>query len=81
MYILLFVFALVVLALIALVALAVSGLLGAFLGGAVGGVKGWRQEQELGMYRGNAWGGCLGTLLGISLAFVALALLWSYYSQ
>jgi hypothetical protein len=37
MYILLFLFALPVLALVALLALAVSGLLGAFLGG----VKGW----------------------------------------
>jgi hypothetical protein len=70
-----------ILALGSVVAIVVGALLGVFLGSLIGGIKGgWMAPQdrkELATYKGLAWGGCSGAVVGLALALLLVLLVWS----
>jgi hypothetical protein len=73
---------LVVLLCLAVIGVLAGALLGAALGAATGGLFGAMKasagEKELGAHRGIVTGSCLGTLGGLVVAIVLIAIGWSY---
>jgi hypothetical protein len=77
MFFLLMLFFVVIPALVVVLVLAAGGLLGAFLGGVIGGVQAPVGKRELEACRG----GCLGALAGLALTLLLLVLAWSYWGS